>query len=149
MIIDELSNLKNYIDLVPELKEVIQFMTENELEQFPDGKVTLDKINGFVNIQTIPAKSDSCAKYESHRKMIDVQIPLTEDEHMFYIPLTRIHEQGEYDKKNDIAFHHAETGPTYRITIKKGMFVIFFPQDVHAPGITNVPLKKAVVKIPV
>ncbi len=149
MIIDELSNLGKYIHLVPELKEVIKFITENDLSLIPDGKVTLDQINGFVNFQTIPAKCDTFAKYESHRKMIDVQIPLTEDEHMLYVPITKIIEEGVYDDEKDIAFHLAEIGPSYRITIRKGMFVIFFPQDVHAPGITDVPLKKAVFKIPV
>jgi YhcH/YjgK/YiaL family protein len=88
MIIDELSNLGKYIHLVPELKEVIKFITENDLSLIPDGKVTLNQINGFVNFQTIPAKCDTLAKYESHRKMIDVQIPLTEDEHMLYVPIT-------------------------------------------------------------
>ena len=45
--------------------------------------------------------------------------------------------------------------PTYKecsgnfVTVKKGMFAIFFPQDAHAPGVTQTALKKAVFKIPV
>jgi beta-galactosidase beta subunit len=33
------------------------------------------------------------------------------------------------------------------LTIKPGMFAIFFPEDGHAPGVTPDGLKKVIVKV--
>jgi biofilm protein TabA len=33
------------------------------------------------------------------------------------------------------------------VTVKPGMFAIFFPQDGHAPGITPDGVKKVIVKV--
>lgn len=147
MIIDELSHLKDYTGVHPLLQHVIDFLAEHDLSAMDDGRYPVDADSGsYVNIQTIPFKEKAYAKLESHRKMIDIQIPLTGDEEMGYVPVSRA-EAAPYDEQKDITFHPGCTD-NY-VTVKKGMFAIFFPQDVHAPGITSVSIKKAVFKIPV
>lgn len=146
MIIDVLPNLKNYVTLIPELKTIETFISSYKLEEMTDGRTDMKEINAFVNIQTIPCKTKGEAVLESHIEMIDLQIPLTSDEVMGYSPLSNVTD-APYDKDKDLKFHIDE--PESYINIRKGMFVIFFPQDAHAPGITETPLKKAVFKIPV
>lgn len=146
MIIDEISNLKQYKHIHPAISSIIKFLSETNLENMADGRIELENINGFVNIQTIPAKNTDEAKWESHKKMIDLQIPLTSDEIMGYSPITKVKE-GVYDEEKDLTFHDGEINN--QVIVHKGMFTIFFPQDAHAPGIAAESLKKAVFKIPV
>ena len=146
MIIDDIKNLQHYIAVIPELKDIITFMSEHNLEQLPEGRVEMDSIHGFVNIQTVPCKGIDGAVWESHRKMIDLQIPLTGDEIICYSPLSIVAE-ADYDEEKDLTFHPGTMSNP--MMIRKGMFAIFFPQDVHAPGVTSMPIKKAVFKIPV
>lgn len=146
MITDELANIGRYTSCLPSLQAIAEFMERTDLNALPDGKVELEEIHGFVNIQTIPAKSVEDAKLESHRKMIDVQVPLAGDETMGYTSLSHVM-QAEYNEMKDITFHPGS--PDSLVRVRKGMFAVFFPEDVHAPGITAVPIRKAVFKIPV
>lgn len=147
MIVDDLSNLKTYTDIHPSLQGVIDFLEEHDLSTFADGRYLLGADSSdFVNVQTIPAKGRAEARLESHRKMIDIQVPLTGDETMGYMPLACAG-QAEYDERKDITFHPG-TADSF-VTVRKGMFAIFFPQDAHAPGIASGSLKKAVFKVPV
>ena len=131
MIIDDITHLKDYIRLLPMLKTVVGFLDSHDLQALPEGR---------------PPKAPTQAVLESHRKMIDIQIPLTGDETMGYSPLKEL-KPTPYDETKDISFYKECSGSF--VTVKKGMFAIFFPQDAHAPGVTPTALKKAVFKIPV
>lgn len=50
-----------------------------------------------------------------------------------------------YNAEKDITFFEG-LAETY-ITVKPGMFAIFFPQDGHAPGISPDGVKKVIVKV--
>ncbi len=146
MIVDNLSNLKDYIQIHPSLKDVMDFILTHDMESMPDGKVEIPSIDGFVNIQTIHPKTPEQSVWESHEKMIDVQIPLTGDEQIGYIPVSAL-SPSPYDEEKDITFYQEQTGGM--VHIRKGMFAVFYPQDAHAPGITPAIMRKAVFKIPV
>ena len=49
------------------------------------------------------------------------------------------------DPEKDITFFEG-LAETY-VTVKPGMFAIFFPQDGHAPGVTPEGVKKVIVKV--
>ncbi len=144
MIVDRLEHLKNYKSLHPDMPAVIDFLLTHDLNAMPEGKTDIG--HGFINVQTINPKSKTDARLESHIEMIDIQIPLTGDEVMGYQPVEET-KPGEYNAAKDITFHPGEAD-TY-IKVKKGMFAIFFPQDVHAPGITSLQMRKVVIKLPV
>ena len=53
---------------------------------------------------------------------------------------------GEFDTERDILFY--EDTPTEYITLNKGEFIIFFPDDAHAPCINTIDNHlKLIVKI--
>ncbi len=146
MIIDDLTHLEDYVRIIPTLGTVIEFLNDHDLSVLPDGHIDLDAAGHYVNLQTIAAKTSAQAVLESHRKMIDIQVPLTGDEVMGYSSRADL-TPAPYDEAKDISFHPGH--PASFVTVKKGMFAIFFPQDGHAPGITPTALKKAIFKIPV
>ena len=146
MVVDELCNLEIYQPVLPELERVSAFLKREDLMSLPDGRYELQDGDGYVNLQTLQGKAPEDAVLESHKKMIDVQVPLTCDETIGYAALSRLAE-ATYDGERDIAFHRES--PDTMLAIRRGMFAIFFPQDAHAPGIAADTLRKAVFKIPV
>ena len=89
-------------------------------------------------------KTKEEAKLETHNRFIDIQIPLSGVEVMGYTPREDLPE-AEYNADKDISFYHG-LAESY-IPVKPGMFVIFFPQDAHAPGVTPDGVKKVIVKV--
>ena len=89
-------------------------------------------------------KTKEEAVLETHRKMIDIQIPLSCTEVMGYTPREDLDEQ-PYNAEKDITFY--EGMAQQYVAVKPGMFAIFFPQDGHAPCISEEPVRKAIFKI--
>jgi YhcH/YjgK/YiaL family protein len=63
---------------------------------------------------------------------------------MGYTPRADLSE-AEYNEEKDVTFYPG-LAENY-LTIKPGMFAIFFPEDGHAPGVTPDGLKKVIVKV--
>jgi len=145
MIIDTLDNFGKYVALNPLFAEVEKFMQENNLEALEDGKYPIKDKDLFVNITTAKGKEPEEAVLETHRKMIDIQIPLDGDETYGYTPLSDLPD-AEYNAEKDIT-KYEEMAQSF-IDCKPGMFAIFFPQDGHAPCISLAPeIKKAIFKV--
>ena len=145
MIIDTLDNFGKYVALNPLFAEVEKFMQENNLEAMEEGKYPIKDKDLFVNITTAKGKEPEEAVLETHRKMIDIQIPLNGDETYGYTPLSDLPE-AEYNAEKDIT-KYQDMAQSF-IDCKPGMFAIFFPQDGHAPCISLAPeIKKAIFKV--
>ena len=146
MIIDKLENLKNYASLNPLFPKVIEFLQQNDLNALEPGKHDIEGKDLFVNIQMAKGRTPAEAVIETHNKMIDIQIPLSDIETFGYTQRDQLPE-AEYNAEKDITKIPDLPADSY-ITCTPGMFVIFFPQDGHAPCIAGVPeLKKAIFKI--
>ena len=78
--------------------------------------------------------------------MIDIQIPLSGNETYGYTP-RRYLPEGEYNKAKDITKLPDTPADDY-VTCRPGMFAIFFPQDGHAPCISEEEgIRKAIFKV--
>lgn len=145
MVIDTLENLDKYVSLNPLFKDVVDFIKSNDLNALEAGKHIIKGADLFVNIQTAKGKTKAAAVLETHKKMIDIQIPLSSDETYGYTPLCNLPD-AEYNAEKDIT-KYVGAADTY-VTCRPGEFAIFFPQDGHAPCITDVPeIKKAIFKV--
>lgn len=135
----------DYAGLHPALKAVAEVLEQHDWSALADGRVELEGTGGYANLQTLTGKPEGEAVLESHRKMVDVQVPLSGDEVMGYAPLGALAD-APYDEARDIAFH--EERPDGFLKVRKGMFAIFFPQDAHAPGVFRGVQRKIVFKLP-
>ena len=145
MVIDTIENLEKYETLNPLFKSVVEFIKNNDLNTLEEGKHFIKDKDLFVNIQTAKGKTKEEAKAETHKRMIDIQIPLTTDETFGYTPLADLPAE-EYNEEKDITKYAVES-QTY-FTLKPGQFAIFFPQDGHTPCISDAPhFKKAIFKV--
>ena len=146
MIIDTIENLGKYVELNPLFADVVEFLKNNNLQTIDEGKHFIKDKDLFVNIQVAKGKTQEAAVLETHIEMIDIQIPLTCEETFGYTPLCDLPDF-EYNAEKDITKYGDTKAQTY-VTVKPGQFVIFFPQDGHAPCIINQPeIKKAIFKV--
>lgn len=145
MVIDTIENFGKYVSLNPLFKEVLDFIKSNDLNKLEEGKHLIKGNDLFVNVQNAKGKTKEIALLETHKKMIDVQVPLSTAETFGYTPLGDLPD-AEYNAEKDITKYDG-LAETY-VTCKPGEFAIFFPQDGHAPCISDEKeIKKAIFKV--
>jgi len=145
MILDTLENIGMYASLNPLFPKVVEYIQNTNLAAQESGRVNIDGNKLFVNHNITKGKTVDETRIETHDSMIDIQIPLSCPEVMGYTPRENLPE-AEYDAKKDITFYPGH--PEQYITVHPGEFVIFFPQDGHAPCISPVPeYKKVIFKV--
>jgi YhcH/YjgK/YiaL family protein len=149
MIIDKIENAKIYYNLSDRIKKSLDYITQTDLKELQPGKYEIDGENLFALISEYETKTESEGKLEAHKKYIDVQYVIEGEELMGYSPLGNQQVLEPYKEENDIIFFSGEKS---FIRVKKGMFAIFFPADVHIPGIcveNKSRVKKLVIKVKV
>ena len=147
MIIDKIENAHLYEDLGERISKSFDYIEATNLKTLSAGKYPIDGENIFALVSEYKTKPESEGKLEAHKKYIDVQYVISGEELMGYVPLggQRILEQ--YKEENDIVFF---TGDKSFTKVSAGMFAIFFPEDVHMPGICvekKSKIKKLVIKV--
>lgn len=146
MIIDTLDNFGKYAAINPLFKDVEEFLAKNDLNALEPGKHPIKGSDLFVNITTANGKTPEEAVLETHKRMIDIQIPLSTAETYGYTPLCNL-PSAEYNADKDITKIPNLASESY-VTCNPGMFAIFFPQDGHAPCIApGKEIKKAIFKV--
>lgn len=144
MIIDTLDNLGKYAALNPLFGRVAEYIAQNDLLAMEAGKYEIEGKDLFLNRNLTKGKAKEDARIESHNLMIDIQIPLNVPEQMGYTPRCELPEC-EYNDAKDITFYPG-LAKEY-VTIYPGQFVIFFPQDGHAPCVSEKDIEKAIFKV--
>lgn len=146
MVVDRLENLEKYASLNPLFSQAIDFLKSNDLNALEIGKIELKGKDLYVNVAQTQPKAKEEAKLETHFDFIDIQVPLSGTEIMGYTAAKDcVPVNAPYSAEKDITFFEG-LAENY-IAVKPGMFVIFFPQDGHAPGITPDGVKKVIVKV--
>jgi biofilm protein TabA len=146
MILDSLKNSQAYISLHPLFKKAFDYIQVNDLLSAEPGKVEIEPGKLFLSVMDISGKKTEEAKMEAHKLFIDIQIVLKGIETMGWAALSNCnHESAPYSLEKDIVFYTNK--PTTYFTVNPGEFVVFFPEDVHAPAIGNGVIKKVVIKV--
>ena len=149
MIADTLAQHSRYHILSPHFAAAFKFL-ENLPAQPQLGRHDLDGDNCFALVQTYTSKPLAAAKFEAHRKYLDIQYIQSGCETILWTPLTGLTQVTEpYVAERDIAFF--ATPPQWTpLQLCAGQFAIFCPEDGHAPGVEYdgpVNVLKTVIKI--
>lgn len=149
MIIDKLSNSHLYSSLGERITKALAYLKQTDFSQKELGRYDLDGDNIFALVNEYNTKDESEGKLEAHKKYTDVQFVVKGSELMGYAPLQNQKVINEYNEQNDITFFEGERSFT---KVDEGMFAIFFPTDLHMPGIKvqrSEYVKKVVIKVKV
>jgi YhcH/YjgK/YiaL family protein len=117
-----------------------------DLASLPVGILEIDGKNLFANVQEVEGKTVDATRMETHKKYIDIQVPISGVEKIAWMPLRDMKKLAEaYNPEKDLAFYDDKT--TNIILVQPSEFVIFFPEDGHQPGLGEGKWKKIVFKI--
>lgn len=148
IIINKLQHAERYFNMHPAFKKAFAFLRQDDLAELPADRYEIDGDRLFCMISKGPGRSRAEAKLEAHRKYIDIQYVIAGTDEMGWKPTADCKVIDiEYDADKDIMFFN---DPPYSWTqVPAGSFVIFFPQDAHAPLVSGGEIHKAVLKIAV
>ena len=146
MILARLEQADRYVALHPDFPAAIAFLRGQPLADLPQGRI---EITGtmYAMVSQSPARQRSEARLEAHRRYIDIQIVVAGVEEMGWKARSRCQRpHNQYDTEKDVEFF-ADTPDSY-VTVHPGEFVVFFPDDAHAPLIGTGTIHKVVIKVP-
>ncbi len=148
MILDSLENAERYANLHPGFRQGFEFLARPNLAGLDSGKYELDGDRLFALINRDPGRGHAGARLEAHRKYIDIQFLVSGSEEIGWRPTSECSQLTDpYDPSRDIMFF---ADPSHAwINLRVGKFMIFYPQDAHAPLASTGENVKAVIKVAV
>jgi YhcH/YjgK/YiaL family protein len=133
MIYDQTKALLSYKGITKNLDAAIDYLQKNDVAKLPDGKhpvVGGDAV--IVQVSHYETKNLKDAKFEAHKKYIDIQMVAGGREGCYYLPLSGLAEDGPFADERDVGFYKGENKSCF--PLEAGMFAIFFPWDAHKPS---------------
>ena len=146
MILDTLDNYHLYQSINERIAKGFEFLHNTDLDAIPSGKHDIDGDTIFALVQEYQTKPLAECKLESHKKYIDIQYVIRGEE---FMGITTKNNQNilEVNEEKDYTFYE---GTTSLVRVSKGMFTIFFPDDLHQPCVQTESVsevKKVVIKV--
>ena len=148
MIIDTLDNASRYHSLHPGFKTAFDYLTTTNLNTLETGIIEVTEGVKIIVAEGEARSAEAAVKtFECHNKNIDIQLLISGTETIGWKPRAACSNvQGEgYSEENDILFFEEDADTFF--TLHPERFVIFYPEDAHAPMIGDGLIKKLVVKV--
>lgn len=146
MIIDTLERADSYSLIHPAFKEAFAFLKQPGLADLPLGRYEIQGDRLFCTISKETGRRRTEAKLEAHRKYIDIQYVIDGTEEMGWRQTSTCGRvRTNYDAGKDIGFFEDE--PETWTKVLPGSFVIFLPEDAHAPLVGEGGIHKVVIKV--
>lgn len=147
MIIDTIENAEKYFSIHPLFKQAFQFVNSNNISAMEDGKSDIGAgLKCIISNAIGKTKEESLKKFECHDKNIDIQICIKGSETIGWKPRSTCEiKNGEYNVEKDVRYFNDSPDMFFQLLDRQ--FVIFFPEDVHAPMIGDGQINKMVIKV--
>ncbi|MFD2145808.1 YhcH/YjgK/YiaL family protein [Mucilaginibacter antarcticus] len=147
MIIDTLTSAERYYGLHRNFKTAFEYLNGTDLAALEVGVIKVaDGVKVIVSNDPGRKVEETLDRFECHNQNIDIQVVIHGHETMGWKPRKDCNSIAqEYSEEKDYMFYNDK--PDTYFSVKDGQFVIFFPEDVHAPMIGEGLIKKLVVKV--
>ena len=145
MIFDNVKNKERY-RAMPWLYAVLS--SAEKYAALEPGKYPIDE-NTRANVSAYNTSKNEVPKYENHRDFIDVQWVISGKERILVIPRERCAVAEAYSEEKDVEFL-TPAGKMTELRLTDGDFAVLFPDEVHAPGLTDEDpsdVKKIIFKV--
>jgi biofilm protein TabA len=147
MIVDHIKNHAKYMHLSQGIQRAMEYLGSTDFTFVESGQYELDGKNLVSIVNRYKTKLPGQAVWESHRKYIDVQFVAGGEERFGHVPLEHAPAvKMPYSSEKDVIFY--EPG-TETFAAPTGTFMIFYPDDIHAPSLAagTPPTPGEVVKV--
>ena len=148
MIIDTIANASKYFSVHPLFAKAFEYIKKTDLLNQESGKYEIDgdNLKAIFSDKKGMTTEESISKFECHNKHIDIQLCIAGTETIGWKPREKcVDAKGGYNEEKDVLFYNES--PDMYFQLNDGQFVIFFPEDVHAPMIGESDIKKLVIKV--
>jgi YhcH/YjgK/YiaL family protein len=150
MIFDTLKNKDRYTALHPRFREAFDFIEAAVGGSFPVGTYELSGKDLYASVQEYTTKQADEGMFEGHESYIDIQYLVSGLEAVDMAEKTGMLVKIPYDSDRDVEFYE-DTDKAMHALLEAGSYGIFYPNDIHKPGLAfagiPVKVKKIVVKI--
>lgn len=146
MVIDSLDNAAYYYTMHKRFESAFNFLKTINFKSFLDGTFEVDGNDIKCIISSNELKSKEDAILETHKKYIDIHIPLSQAETFGWKSSESLNKGIDgYDAEKDLELYDDKPSSYFTLLVEE--FAIFFPQDGHAPLIGEGEIKKIIFKI--
>ena len=129
MIVDHIKNRKLYEGLGEDFKKALDFFAGVSDETFEKSNIQIEGTDVVVKCRPMKTKPVSECSFESHREHADIHFVAYGCERIGYTNVSNCREIS-YDADGDAA---SLEGTGDLVTLRKGYFMITFPEDAHMP----------------
>ena len=143
MICDTLEHLARYNGLHPNLDTAIDYLLTHDLSALPNGRTEVDGDEVFINVMDAALHPDAGYHPEYHKLYADLQIDITGGEGWGYT-----NEPGEEVGKYTVDCGFQDSASVVSGALGEGRFVLFFPTELHKPGLVQDGCANASVPTP-
>ncbi len=130
MVVDKIININLYKRLSDRIAKGLEVLSGTDFNNLQDGKYEIDGDNIFYLVQRYKTKKASEAKFEAHKKYIDIQAIIKGKEIIGFEYIENLKENVPY--KEDVHFF-TNPGDYTEIKLSDGMFTILYPGEGHMP----------------
>ena len=140
-------DLKKYPEAI---RTAINYLTTTDFDTLENGVYPIDGDRIFAQVFEYTSKPVEEVKCELHRKYLDVQFWICGEEYFGVAPANGVGKCIEEIPVRDLYFYDGVENESF-IHAAKGCYAIFFPNDVHRPGVwidgKALTYRKVVVKV--
>lgn len=148
MIIQNLANFEKYTSLHRHFAKAFEFLQQPGTRSLEDGRYEIFGDELFALVMHIEGKAMPEAKVEAHRKHIDIQFIISGQEQMGWKPYaSSAAVVAPYSVERDVELY--EPQGLHWLLVQPEQFAVFFPHDIHAPGVGEGAIHKIVIKVKV
>lgn len=147
MIYDQLARCSTYKGISNELDRALDLMGSLDNLSLKPGKNIVDK-DIYIMFLLYDTLEERSGAFEYHKQFIDIQLLLKGEEYICYSSLSVPEGEGAFDLDNDCGLFSLTDGCD--VLFKPGNFSIFFPGELHAPGIAvseSRSVEKIIIKV--
>jgi biofilm protein TabA len=152
MIHDSLSRWRNVPGLATHAVWKASFLwLESNAATAAEGDHPLGQEGFLARVMGYPLKSRDTARYEMHRRTIDIQYTIEGAEGIEVTPVAGLVPLGDYSEAKEVEHFVTPGAGQVRVDNVAGWFTILFPGEPHMPQLQvpgHAAVRKVVIKIP-
>lgn len=150
MIFDTLENCERYYGMHKNFEKAFDFIKKAVAENLPAGRYDFGGEDIFAHVQEYNGKNPAEFKFEGHRKYIDIQYVVTGVEEINGLDIKNALTGEGYIPEREVEFFDGGEN-VWKYILGQGEYGIFYPNDLHKPGLMrdgkSTPVKKILVKV--
>lgn len=151
MLVAKLDQIAQQAAVSSRLRKGLDFLRNLDPQTLEPGTVEIDGREVYAMIQSYtsrPVTDD--ARFEAHRKYLDIQYLASGTEAMGWAPLDQLAVNVPYDDERDRALGTVPVKTRTLVLFGAGDAILLYPSDAHSPGLAAgepEPVVKVVVKV--